>query len=89
MMTGAKNLVCDSNSLTMKIGRNSRSVNCVTITLTAEDLYDVSYRKISNGPKRGYQDKLIASSVGIYADMLREDFTRKTGMDTSLGRVRA
>jgi len=58
-------------------------INRVTILLNAEDTYDVEF-----GKSRGSSYKVIAKHEGIYVDMLRELFTRVTGLDTSLGTVR-
>jgi hypothetical protein len=79
MMIGAKNLVGGDNYLRFRIGRNAKSVNIVTVTLTPADTYDVEY-----GSLRGTSYKVKASEAGIYADMLHASIERNTGMYTSL-----
>ena len=78
-MTGAKNFVGSDNSVHFRIGRNSKGVNVVRITLNAMDTYDVEYGRI-----RKFDFKVLAKEDGIYNDMLRESFERNTGMYLSL-----
>lgn len=80
MMLGAKNLVGDKNSLSFKIGRNSKGVNYIKITLTPMDLYDVEF-----GAIRGTTYKIKKAVKGIYVDMLHKTIEDNTGMYTSLG----
>lgn len=80
-MTGAKNFVAIENGVQFKIGKNSKSINTVKITLNAMDLYDVEYSRVAK--KRGsyeYVNTVKASEDGIYNDMLKESFERNTGM---------
>ena len=79
-MTGSKNFGWSDNLLSFKIGRNSSRVTHVRIKLNSLDLYDVEYIRVW-GSKR----ETVAESHGLYADMLRSDFTEKTGLETSLG----
>lgn len=84
VMTGAKDLVSIEKGLRFRIpGYWSNlckgKVNCVTVTLTDADLYDVTYQRI-----HGTKVTTMAESHGLYADMLEEDFTEKTGLDTRL-----
>ena len=84
-MTGAKNFVAIDNGVTFKIGKNSKSVNFVKITLNAMDTYDVEYSRVAK--KRGsyeYVNTVKASEDGIYNDQLNESFERNTGMYTRL-----
>lgn len=78
-MIGAKNLVNHGDALSFRIGRNSKSVNYVKITLTPADLYDVEYGYI-----RGTTYKVRSEEQGIYVDMLHDSIERNTGMYTSL-----
>jgi hypothetical protein len=78
-MIGAKNLLDHGDALSFRIGRNSKSVNYVKVTLTPADLYDVEYGYI-----RGTTYKVRSNEQGIYADMLRESIERNTGLYTSL-----
>lgn len=79
MMIGAKNLVAGENYLRFKVGRNAKGVNLVTVTLTADDTYDVEY-----GSVRGMNYKVKSAENGIYVDMLHDSIERNTGMYTSL-----
>lgn len=80
-MTGAKQWVGGDNWVQFKLPSNfaKNKINCVKITLTPADLYDIEYFNI-----RGMNVKIMAKSEGIYADMLRVNFTENTGLDTSL-----
>jgi len=86
-MTGAKNFVnlntkeYGRGGLAFKIGRNAKGVTHVRIVLTGADLYSIDYLAV-----RGTSEpKTKATSKGVYAEDLRADFTRKTGLATSLG----
>lgn len=78
-MIGAKNLTGHENALSFKIGRNSKSVNYVKVTLTPADLYDIEFGWVT---KNGYKER--SREDGIYWDMLRGAIERNTGMYTSL-----
>ena len=83
-MTGAKQFLVGENTdseayLIFKIGRNSKSVNYVKITLNAMDLYDTQYTRATI---KGITTK--SESSGIYADMLKTDFETATGMYLTL-----
>lgn len=79
LMTGAKNLLAVKNGLRFRIPKAKNGINCVSIILTPEDLYDVTYLRI-----RGTKVTEVAKDEGIYNDMLRECFERATGLYTSL-----
>ena len=78
-MTGAKNLVGDTNSLSMKIGRNSSNSNYMKITLNSMDMYDIRFSRIVK-----YQEKNIKEYNNVFNDMLTDIFTSHTGMYTRL-----
>jgi hypothetical protein len=78
-MTGAKNFGSSKNSLQFKIGRNSKSISHVIITLKSSDLYDVEFIRM-----RGTSRKVVKKLKGVYADMLQKIFTKYTGMNTRL-----
>ena len=80
MMTGAKNLAGDENSLSMRIGRNSSNSNYLKITLNSMDTYDMEFAKLT----RMGEKKSVTESNNIYNDMLTDQFTAHTGMYTSL-----
>jgi hypothetical protein len=62
----------------------NRGINYVKITLGADDLYEITFGKI-----RGTKYTKLAEIAGVYADQLRGIFTRETGLETSLGSMRA
>jgi hypothetical protein len=78
-MTGAKNFVGSEDGLSFKIGRNAKGITHVTVALDESDTYLMQFFKV-----RGFESFLVAENRGVYADKMREVFTEKTGMDTSL-----
>jgi len=80
MMTGAKNLAGDENSLAMRIGRNSSNSNYLKITLNSMDLYDMKFCKLT----RKFEEKSVTEYNNIYNDMLTDQLTAHTGMYTKL-----
>jgi len=78
-MIGAKKLVGSNDGLQFRIGRNSKGVNVVRITLTSMDLYDVEYLSV-----RGTSVKTKSKDEGIYNDMLLKSIEKHTGLATSL-----
>jgi len=82
-MTGAKNLLYDTNLLGFSIPRNMSKANRVTIYYNpGTDLYTMTFRKIARG---GLDRTDVANFEDVYADQLRGLFTQVTGMETSLG----
>lgn len=80
VMTGSKNFVGGSDSLSFSVGRGAKDkINKVRITLDANDTYTVEYFYL-----RGVNLKEVAKSEGLYFDMLQSDFTEKTGFFTKL-----
>lgn len=78
-MTGAKDLLGDTDSLQFRVGRNDAGVTHVRIVLTPLDTYTVTayrVRGINMTEKGCYED--------VYADNLRAIFTKLTGLETSL-----
>jgi hypothetical protein len=80
VMTGAKHLAGDENSLSMRIGRNSSNSNYLKITLNSMDLYDMEFAKLT---KMG-EKKSVTEYSDVYNDMLTDVFTSHTGMYTKL-----
>lgn len=78
-MIGAKNLLAHDDGLSFRVGRNSKSVNYVKITLNSMDTYDVEYGYI-----RGMNYTVRNNESGLYFDMLRDSIERNTGLYTSL-----
>ena len=81
VMTGANNLFGDDRSLTFKLPARfaKDGISGVKVTLNRKDLYDVRYLKIA-----GKKVVDVATTEDLYAEDLRKDFTRKTGLETSL-----
>ena len=64
-MTGAKNLMVDQKekSLHMRIGKNSKGINHVKITLMPDDTYKMDFGRI-----RKLDYKVVRSVTGVYAE---------------------
>lgn len=94
VMTGSKNLVSDTNSLSMRLSKNNSKAEYLVITLNAMDTYDMVFKKevkklnkdmASIGIK--FYDRSIVDVEtfdGVYNDMLQDIFTKVTGLRTSL-----
>ncbi|WP_022721619.1 hypothetical protein [Rhodopseudomonas sp. B29] len=81
-MTGARNFLSHNDgALSFALPSNfaTAGINRVKITLTPTDDYTIEFAKV-----RGVSIKTIASVDGVYADTLRDVFTDRTGLDTSL-----
>lgn len=79
-MTGAKMFVQSDNSLQFRIPKfPGVKVNFVKIILEPSDTYRVQFMKI-----RGTTFETIAEREDIYAENLKDVFTRVTGLRTSL-----
>lgn len=79
-MIGAKNPVRSNadQTLTFRIGRNSKSINWVRISLSHSDTYDVEFG-------RGYKKPRVVNTVdGVYADQLANVIGSATGMAVTL-----
>ncbi len=81
VMVGAKDFVFNdkTNVLAFRIGRNARSINYVTIELTAMDDYTVKFYRV-----RGIDLKLVEEFEGVYNANLVAVFESVTGLYTSL-----
>jgi hypothetical protein len=80
-MTGARNLVGDTNSLSFKLPSNfaMNNINYIQVRLNSLDLYDIDFCSIKD---KNY--KCLKSISGIYCDQLQEIFTSYTGLQTKL-----
>ena len=81
MMTGAKNFVASENGLTFSLPARSakQGINKVRIVLMPDDTYEMQFIKYAN-----MLDKRIATSTGVYCDMLEDIFESQTGLYTSM-----
>ena len=80
VMTGAKNMVSHEFALSMKIGRNKTNANFMVVELNENDLYDVTFAKLT---KMG-EMKSVKTYDNVYNDMLVSIFESHTGMYTTL-----
>ena len=80
VMTGAKNMVSTENGIRMRIGRNKTNANFMIVELNGNDLYDVTFAKVT---KMG-EMKSVREYNDVYNDMLVSLFESHTGMYTSL-----
>ena len=80
-MTGAKDMIGASNALTFGLPSRfaSKGINKVRIALDWSDRYTVTFFRI-----RGIKVAEVARIEGVYADQLRDVFTRETGLAVSL-----
>jgi len=80
MMTGAKQMSIGKDGLTMKIGRNSKSITHVAIDLDrGKDLYTMKFIRVRKGIP-----KVVKKYDSIYADNLNNIFEKETGLYTRL-----
>ena len=80
-MTGAKHFVADDKKrlIIFKIGRNSKGVNYVRITLNPMDTYDMEFIMMRAG-----KITVKSKATRVYNDQLQEIFTEHTGLYTRL-----
>ena len=79
MMIGAKNLSGTDDSLSFRIGRNSKKVNYVKVTLNGLDLYD-----IEDGWIRSMKYTVREIETNRYAADLHRSIEENTGLYTHL-----
>ena len=94
-MIGAKNVAKGHNEdgaeyLSFKIGRNSKGVTYVKVTLNANDEYDVEFGKVGRGSRAnpGPTYKVVNNVDGIQVDQLHETIEQNTGLYLSMGNMR-
>lgn len=80
-MTGARNFVGSDDSLSFGIPgtMTTNKANRVHVTLTAADLYDVTFVRL-----HGLKMAIVGEVSGVYADQLRAVFESATGLRTAL-----
>jgi hypothetical protein len=89
-MTGAKNMLGLPHGLRFKLPTvrgdvPAKGATIVQIDINPRDLYDMRFMKMSRG--KIYPVEVVSDS-DIYADQLRDVFTARTGLYTSLGTMR-
>lgn len=86
MMTGAKDFLADGNTLSFRLpgsgGFCKSGINKVTVTLDESDTYTVKFLKVRSGMS-SVKVVTVSEFSDIYAEDLRELFTRETGLVTS------
>lgn len=80
-MTGSKNFVSGSSTLTMKLAKNKSDAGYLKIHLTSFDLYDMSFFKVNT---RDYLPFVVTEVSNVYAEDLQSIFTDITGLYTRL-----
>ena len=80
VMTGVKKMVSHEFALSMKIGRNKTNANFMVIELNGNDLYNVTFAKLT---KMG-EMKTVNTYDNVNNDMLVSIFESHTGMYTTL-----
>lgn len=78
-MTGARDFVYDSNSITFRLPARMSKGTHVRITLTGRDDYTIELFRI-----KAYAPDIVGKSEGVMCDNLRRAFTEVTGLATSL-----
>lgn len=78
-MMGAKTIVTMPNGIHWKVGKNSKSVTHVMVTLDPSDTYTVGFYRQSRGDL-----KQLKNVEGVYIDMLHETIQNNTGLYLSL-----
>lgn len=81
IMTGARNLVGDINSLRFSLTGAKDEINKVIIRLEPSDTYTVSFYKMRD---HGTSLYLVSEHSDIYFDVLQDVFERATGLYTTL-----
>ncbi len=82
VMTGAKNLSGEKNSLTFKIPKAKSGITHVKVTLDPSDTYTVRFIKQARAPS--FAITTVKEYSDIYADQLRDLFEHTTGLYTRL-----
>jgi len=77
VMTGTKNLMGDTNSLSMHLTRNKMKAKNLKIELMGNDTYTMTFSTML-----GFEHIIIETITGVYNDMLQNIFTSKTGLYT-------
>jgi hypothetical protein len=83
LMTGAKQFVAIESGLQFKIGGGAKDgINCVRVTLTPMDEYNVEFLRV-----RGMTCKTVAKHEGAHAEDLAPLFSKQTGFTLAIPRV--
>ncbi len=85
-MIGAKSLISHDDALSFRIGRNSKGINHIKITLDPCDTYTMTFSKIPSVRAlcAGKEVKTVAEVSGICWDQMKTVIEFRTGLYTSL-----
>lgn len=79
-MMGVGQVVGSPMGVSFKI-KGSKVANYVKVTLTASDLYDVGFYKVTKSKALpGFKMKVVAELEGVYADQLKTVLESNTGL---------
>jgi hypothetical protein len=78
-MVGMKYATYSSRTLSFQIGSNPKNISGVHIELEDDDTYTMTFFRIKR-----LRVEEVAKIPNVYAEQLREVFTRYTGLETSL-----
>ena len=81
-MLGAKDFVLLEKGLRFRIGRNSKGVNRLTITLDPSDTYIVEAEYV-----RAAKHRVVERCENVYVDSLHSVIEAMTGMRTAMPHV--
>ena len=86
VMLGAKNIVLHEDGVSFRIGKNSKRVNRIRITLDPSDTYSISFDRVPSVKAfcAGKEVKSISSAHGVYVDNLHDVIEHHTGLYTRL-----
>jgi hypothetical protein len=79
VMMGAKDLVAGANYLQFRVGKNSKRVSRVIVTLSPDDTYQVEAWRGS-----ALRGSLAGTRSGVYVDQLNTALESLTGLYTRL-----
>ncbi len=82
-MTGSRNFVGDTNSLSFRVVHAKDGINACQIKLDPSDTYTVRFYRVGDR-RTGYKHTDKSVHEDIYFDQLQELFTRVTGLYTHL-----
>ena len=78
-MTGVKHFVGSEDGVSFRLPRAYNKINCVKITLTPLDTYDMIFFRASTK-----KVEIISAKKDLYHDQLQSVFTSQTGLSTHL-----
>jgi hypothetical protein len=83
-MTGSKNFIDCGNGITMHLITNKAKAKYLKIEITDKDTYKMTFSTVKK-----FEYIVLEEIEGVYAEMLQDIFTTKTGLLTSMGTMKA